>query len=86
MVGLAQLKVGIKFRDEQRDNVNLNRSYAATSPIMLSQLAGGFTDPSFYSELAPGYHMGPQPNHGATFYFTLADSPSTPAPSDAHER
>jgi TonB-dependent receptor len=59
----AQLKVGVKYRDESRDNVNLNRSITAAGPLPLTQVLGGFSDLHFYQDLASGYEIGPQANH-----------------------
>jgi TonB-dependent receptor len=59
----AQLKVGVKYRDESRDNLNLNRSYSAAGPVNLSQVLGSFSDTKFYQDLAQGFAIGPQANH-----------------------
>ncbi len=70
----AQLKLGLKYRDESRDNVNLNRNFTAASPVSLSQVLGTFSDPNFYQDLAKGFEIGPQANHGLlkTFQATNA--------------
>jgi TonB-dependent receptor len=60
----AQLKIGVKYRDESRDNVNLNRSFTAASPVSLTQVLGSFSDSKFYQDLAQGFEIGPQANHG----------------------
>ena len=70
----ATLKIGAKYRDEDRDNVNLNTSYSATGNVPLSQFVGSFSDPSFYNQLAPGYVMGPQANHAALTGFENANA------------
>lgn len=59
----GQFKVGAKYRDESRDNVNLNRNFTAVGDTPLTQVIGGFSDPSFYTALASGYEIGPQANH-----------------------
>ena len=66
----SRFKVGIKYRDESRDNINLNRSYSAIgTPTTLSAQLGAFVDPNFYTSLAPGFVIGPQANHvGLTAY------------------
>ena len=74
MVGSAfgQIKYGVKYRDESRDNVNLNRSFKGNSSVLLSTLAGGFSDPKFYTAFAPGYQVGVQPDHDAVKAFEAA--------------
>lgn len=67
--GAASFKIGAKYRDEDRDNVNLNTSYSATGNVPLSQVLGTFKDPRFYNQLASGYDMGPQANHAALTAF-----------------
>lgn len=75
MLGIAsaQLKVGVKYRGEDRDNVNLNTSYSATGNVSLDQVVGGFSDPAFYRQLAPGYVMGPEADHGVLTAFENAN-------------
>jgi TonB-dependent receptor len=62
--GTASLKIGAKYRDEDRDNVNLSKSYSATGNLLLSQVVGGFSDANFYKDIASGYFIGPQADHG----------------------
>jgi TonB-dependent receptor len=69
----AQLKIGGKYRDESRDNVNLNRSFTSASSVALTQVLGGFSDPEFYQALAMGYDIGPQANHDALRAFEAAN-------------
>ncbi len=69
----AQIKLGVKYRDESRDNVNLNRSFSAAAPLALSQVLGTFSDPNFYQALAAGYEIGPQANHNALRAFESAN-------------
>ncbi len=69
----GQFKYGVKYRDESRDNVNLNQNFAAIGNVPLSGLVGGFSDPKYYSALAPGFSMGPQPNHTAVLAFEAAN-------------
>lgn len=69
----SRFQYGAKYRDESRDNINLNRSFSATSPLALSQFVGGFSDPAFYQQLAPGYVIGAVPDHGTTSSFENAN-------------
>lgn len=70
----SQFKVGAKYRDESRDNVNVNRSYAATgTPVMLTSLLGGYSDPNFYNALASGFVMGPEADHSKVTAFEYAN-------------
>jgi TonB-dependent receptor len=69
----AQLKIGVKYRDESRDNVNLNRSFVAASPLSLTKVLGSFSDPNFYHDLAKGFEIGPQANHGMLTAFESAN-------------
>ena len=69
----AQLKIGAKYRDESRDNVNLNRSFTSAGNVSLTQVLGGFTDPDFYQALAKGYEIGPQANHDVLRAFEAAN-------------
>ena len=69
----AQLKIGVKYRDESRDNINLNRSFSAASPLSLTQVLGTFADGKFYQDLAKGYEIGPQANHSTLTSFESAN-------------
>ena len=69
----SRFQYGVKYRDESRDNINLNRSFAATSPLALNQFMASFSDPSFYQQLATGYVIGAVPDHGATSAFENAN-------------
>ena len=69
----AQLKLGLKYRDESRDNVNLNRSFTAAAPLSLTQVLGTFSDPNFYQDLAKGFEIGQQANHTALKKFESAN-------------
>jgi TonB-dependent receptor len=65
----AQLKIGVKYRDETRINQNTNRNFTAATPFDLTQVLGTFSDPNFYNALAKGFEIGPQANHGALIQF-----------------
>jgi TonB-dependent receptor len=69
----SQLKIGAKYRDEDRNNINLNTSFSATGNVGLNQVLGPFSDPAYYSRLAPGFLMGPQANHAALTAFENAN-------------
>jgi TonB-dependent receptor len=69
----AQLKAGVKYRDESRDNINQNRSFTAATPFPLTQVLGSFSDPNFYQALAKGFEIGPQADHGALIRFEGAN-------------
>lgn len=71
--GHASLKFGVKYRDEERDNVNLNTSYSAQGNVLLSQMLGSYSDPNFYRDLASGFNMGPMANHAALTSFEIAN-------------
>ncbi len=65
----AQFKFGVKYRDESRDNANHNRNFTAATPFSLTQVLGTFSDPNFYNQLAKGFEIGPQANHGALIQY-----------------
>ncbi|MEP6780969.1 MAG: TonB-dependent receptor [Gemmatimonadaceae bacterium] len=70
----SQFKVGAKYRDESRDNINYNRGFAATgTPVMLAALVGSYSDPKFYNALASGFVMGPEADHGRVTAFEYAN-------------
>jgi TonB-dependent receptor len=69
----STLKIGVKYRDESRDNINLSRNYNATSTVLLTQVAGSFSDPNYYRSLATGFDMGPMADHGALSAFENAN-------------
>lgn len=69
----AQLKFGAKYRDETRANANYNRSFTAATPFPLTQVLGTFSDPKFYQDLAKGFEIGPQADHGALIRFEGAN-------------
>ncbi|MGH7620323.1 MAG: TonB-dependent receptor [Gemmatimonadaceae bacterium] len=69
----AQLKVGAKYRDETRDNANHNRNFTAATPFSLAQVLGTFSDPNFYQDLAKGFAIGPEADHGELIRFEGAN-------------
>jgi TonB-dependent receptor len=62
----GSFKVGAKFRREDKSFVSANTSFSSTSPFLLSQVLGDFSDPAYYQTIASGFLMGPQPNNAAT--------------------
>jgi TonB-dependent receptor len=71
----SQFKVGVKYRDESRDNVNFNRGYSAIgTPVMLASLVGSYSDPNFYNALARGFVMGPEADHSKVTAFEYANA------------
>jgi hypothetical protein len=61
----SALKIGAKYRDETKSYVNGNVTYVPTSPVLLSAVVSGFSDPSFYHSLHNGFDMGPVPSNDA---------------------
>jgi TonB-dependent receptor len=62
----GSLKLGLKYRDEEKSFVNNNATLSATSPFLLSQVLGPFSDPKYYQAIQSGFEMGPQPDNSAT--------------------
>lgn len=84
----GQLKFGFHYRNERKVFTDQEQSFKfdGATPLMLSQVQSGFSDPGFYNSLQPGYSIGPVDNnsavntyendHGASFVNTtdpLAD-------------
>jgi TonB-dependent receptor len=65
----AQFKFGGKYRDESRDNASHSRNFTAATPFPLTAVLGTFSDPNFYQDLAKGFDIGPQANHGALIQY-----------------
>ncbi|HEX4681433.1 MAG TPA: TonB-dependent receptor [Gemmatimonadaceae bacterium] len=61
----SALKLGLKFRDETKSYVNNGQVFVPKSAITLNQVQADYSDPSFYSTVAPGFLMGPQANEGS---------------------
>jgi TonB-dependent receptor len=60
-------KMGLRFRDESKDYVNRSTRFSANSPsFLLTQALSGFSDPNYYSYLAPkgAFPLGPVPDYG----------------------
>jgi TonB-dependent receptor len=69
----SQFKFGAKYRDESRDNASHNRNFTAATPFPLTQVLGTFSDPNFYNQLAKGFEIGPQANHGELIQYENAN-------------
>ena len=63
----AQLKFGLHYRDERKVFTDQEQSFKfdGETPLMLSQVESGFSDPGFYNSLEPGYSIGPVDNNSA---------------------
>jgi TonB-dependent receptor len=70
----AELRIGAKLRDETKAFTSHEGKFATDSTIPLSLVVGGFTDPSYYSAIARGFHLGPVPDAGAATGFENAHS------------
>jgi TonB-dependent receptor len=70
----STLKVGVKYRDEAKRYDDHNVTFVPTASVMLSQLLGTFSDPSYYQSRQSGFAMGPQPDNAATTAFENANT------------
>ncbi|HXD22011.1 MAG TPA: carboxypeptidase regulatory-like domain-containing protein, partial [Gemmatimonadaceae bacterium] len=63
----AQLKFGVHYRDERKVFTDQEQSFKfdGETPLVLSQVESGFSDPGFYNSLEPGYSIGPVDNNSA---------------------
>ena len=66
-------KWGAKLRDETKDYVSRRGSFSPVTTYLLSQALSGFSDPGFYTALAGGYHIGPEPSQGMVTSFENAN-------------
>lgn len=64
----STLKIGLRLRDEAKHFTRNDAAFGDTAAqgYALSQALSSFSDPSFYSSLAPGFVMGPVPDLGIT--------------------
>ena len=62
----ARLKLGVRYRDEQKDYTQSKffYSYTGAQPYLLSSGLSNWTDPNYYSALGSGFTMGPLPEPG----------------------
>ena len=61
----STVQFGLKLRHETKSFVSNASSFAATSPLTLDKVQSNYNDPSFYTTIASGFLMGPQPSFGA---------------------
>lgn len=63
----AGVKVGLRLRDEAKHFTSRRASFAPISPVLLSQVVGGFSDPGYYSALSSAFEpFGSVPDDGRT--------------------
>ncbi|HXJ30021.1 MAG TPA: TonB-dependent receptor [Gemmatimonadales bacterium] len=63
----AGVKLGLRLRDEAKHFTSRRASFAPTGPLLLSQVVGGFSDPSYYSALSTSFEpFGSVPDDGRT--------------------
>ncbi len=62
----SSIKFGIRLRDEHRAYTRNNVSFAANGSYALTNVLSGFSDPSYYTDLASGFAMGPLPDLDGT--------------------
>jgi TonB-dependent receptor len=55
-------KFGARVRDEHKAYTRNNVSFAANGSYALTNVLSGFSDPSYYTDLASGFSMGPVPD------------------------
>src|SRR5262249_4222048 len=66
------LKFGLRYRDEQKNYNQNDEKFSNIGSFGLTQALTGFTDPSFYNYLQPGFPLGPLPDFGTTTSFENA--------------
>jgi TonB-dependent receptor len=63
----AGVKLGLRLRNEAKHFTSRRASFAPTSPLLLSQVVGGFSDPSYYSAISTSFEpFGSVPDDGRT--------------------
>ncbi len=63
----AALKFGVRLRDESKNFTQNSPVFQAIDTLRLSQVVGGFSDPSYYSAITSAYQpYGPMPDLNAT--------------------
>lgn len=72
---LGAFKMGLRYRDESKDYVNRSTQFAATGTFLLSQALSSFSDPNYYSYLAPfgSFPLGPLPDYGTAHAYENAN-------------
>ncbi len=61
----STLQFGLKLRHETKSFVSNAATFSSTSPFSLTNAVGSYSDPSFYTTIASGFLMGPEPSFGA---------------------
>ena len=61
----SALQFGLKVRHETKSFVSNAASFSAVTPITMDKVLSSYSDPSFYTTIAPGFLMGPQASQGA---------------------
>ncbi len=69
----STFKFGVRLRDEHKAFTRGNVSFAANQNDSLTNFLSGFADPSYYSDLASGFSLGPLPDLSATQAFENAN-------------
>ncbi|HEV2750066.1 MAG TPA: TonB-dependent receptor [Gemmatimonadales bacterium] len=69
----STFKFGFRLRDEHKAYTRDNVSFAANQAYSLANALSGFSDPSYYSDLAAGFSMGPVPDLGSTTQYEDAN-------------
>jgi TonB-dependent receptor len=62
----STFKSGVRVRDEHKAYTRSNISFAASGSYALTNVLSGFSDPSYYSDLASGFSLGPLPDLNTT--------------------
>ena len=65
----AALKIGLRYRDEQKDYSQNDQSFKGNGSYFLNQALSGFSDPTFYNSLQPGFPLGPLPDFDVSTAF-----------------
>src|SRR5689334_6719545 len=62
----SSIKFGVRVRDEHKAYTRSNVSFAANGTYALTNVLSSFSDPSYYTDLASGFVMGPLPDLDGT--------------------
>jgi TonB-dependent receptor len=69
----GSLKFGVKVRAENKEFVEANTSFNATSDYTLAQGLSSFSDPNFYNNVTNAYPLGPVPGDNTVHSFENAN-------------
>jgi TonB-dependent receptor len=69
----GSLKFGVKVRAENKEFVEANTSFHATSDYTLAQGLSSFSDPNFYNNVTNAYPLGPVPGDNTVHSFENAN-------------